>query len=349
MLDIVLFLLKIIGILILAILGLILTIVVLVLLVPIRYHISASYHESLKAGGRVSWLLRLISVFVTYDKELEYRVKILGFTVFSSDKQAGDKETDSGMAESAAPGAGKPESVDLDGRTAAPGAEKPESIVLDGRTAAPEAVEAVNGQDGLSEAALLDQAVNQPAEPAAQAAAPQGENVASTKSASPKDTSANQAAPQPDGPQKQTPAAKLQAKFTAVSEKAKALYHKADRIMDFLRNPDNQATFKLILRQVKAILKHLLPQKLKADVVLGFDDPATTGQVLSVCSLLYMWYDDSVNITPVFEESVLEGDVELKGRIRLGTLAASVIRVLLNKNFRILLKRWRVNGGILDG
>ena len=101
---------------------------------------------------------------------------------------------------------------------------------------------------------------------------------------------------------------------------------------------------KLILRQVKALLRHILPRKASGYVVFGFDDPYTTGQVLAAASLFYAWYGQNIELIPMFEEPALEGELKLKGRIRMGTLLWCGLRVFLNKNFRVLLKRWRNMG-----
>ena len=43
----------------------------------------------------------------------------------------------------------------------------------------------------------------------------------------------------------------------------------------------------------------------------------------------------------MFEEPVMEGELKLKGRLRMGTILWCGFRVFLNKNFRLLLKQWR--------
>ncbi len=50
-------------------------------------------------------------------------------------------------------------------------------------------------------------------------------------------------------------------------------------------------------------------------------------------------YEDSVRLEPEFEEAVLEGDMLVKGRIRLGTFVLTAIRLWKDKNLRSLIKR----------
>lgn len=124
---------------------------------------------------------------------------------------------------------------------------------------------------------------------------------------------------------------------------------KKEEILEFIKKQENQDTARLIFRQVKAVVRHILPRKVRGSITFGFDDPYMTGQVLSAASILYAWYGDHLQITPAFEDEVIEGEGFLKGRIRMGTVLVLGIRILLNKNFRILLKRWRGKGGLSDG
>lgn len=81
MLHILWMLLKIIGIILLIVLGLLVLSVCVVLIVPLRYHGKAEavgILDSLKAHLKFSWLLHLVSGYVTYEeKELKWQVRIL--------------------------------------------------------------------------------------------------------------------------------------------------------------------------------------------------------------------------------------------------------------------------------
>ena len=77
MVAIVLGILKIIGILLLIILGLILFVLFSVLLVPVRYRAEGSIYEHLKGSASASWFMRLISIKVSYDGEAQMDFRIL--------------------------------------------------------------------------------------------------------------------------------------------------------------------------------------------------------------------------------------------------------------------------------
>lgn len=132
---------------------------------------------------------------------------------------------------------------------------------------------------------------------------------------------------------------KVKAVYTSLTGKYTAAQEKIAMVQDFLGNTENQNTIRLIWRRLMKIIKHILPTKLRGRVKFGFDDPATTGQILTYISPFYGVYAKTLAIEPVFDEKVMEGELHLNGRIRLGTLFWNVVRVFLNKNFRMLLKK----------
>lgn len=138
-------------------------------------------------------------------------------------------------------------------------------------------------------------------------------------------------------------------RWNSLQARWQELAAKKEEFLEFVRKKENQDTARLIFRQFKALIRHIRPGKVRGSITFGFDDPYITGQVLSAASILYAWYGRHLQITPVFEEEVIEGEGFFKGRIRMGTVLFLGIRILLNKNFRILLKRWRGKGGLSDG
>ena len=114
---------------------------------------------------------------------------------------------------------------------------------------------------------------------------------------------------------------------------------KKDRLTAFLCNDANQATFRLLKRQIWALCRHVLPRKAAGRVRFGFADPFTTGQVLAYISPFYGLYARHVQVIPVFDEPVMEGEGMLKGRIRMGTVLLIGLRMLFDRNFRALLRK----------
>lgn len=122
-----------------------------------------------------------------------------------------------------------------------------------------------------------------------------------------------------------------------------------DSVSDFLSNEANQKTFRLLKRQLYRLLKHLFPKKIQGNVTFGLEDPYTMGQILSAAAFLYPFYAERVTVVPVFDEAVFCGNLQMKGRVRIGTLLCLAGRMLLDKNFRTLVKKILNRGGKKDG
>ncbi len=107
---------------------------------------------------------------------------------------------------------------------------------------------------------------------------------------------------------------------------------------NFLQEKSTKEAIALLKRQLIKLLKHIMPKKLKGNVIYGFEDPCKTGQVLAGISAFYPIYYKHVNICPDFTQNILLGNVELKGRIYVCFLVKTALRVLFDKNIQRILK-----------
>lgn len=134
---------------------------------------------------------------------------------------------------------------------------------------------------------------------------------------------------------------KIKVTFQRNCGKLKTAEERWQKLMEFLEKEENKNTFRLLKRQVIRFFKHVLPGKVSGTVRFGFEDPYTTGRILTYISPFYGWYGRTIQVIPVFDEQVLDGEFSLKGRIRIATLLFIGFQVWRDKNFRTLLKRWQ--------
>jgi len=134
---------------------------------------------------------------------------------------------------------------------------------------------------------------------------------------------------------------KIKVTFQRICGKLKTAEERWQKLMEFLEKEENKNTFRLLKRQVIRFFKHVLPGKVSGTVRFGFEDPYTTGRILTYISPFYGWYGRTIQVIPVFDEQVLDGELSLKGRIRIATLLFIGFQVWRDKNFRTLLKRWQ--------
>ena len=338
MVAIVLGILKIIGILLLVVLGLILFAILSVLFVPVRYRAEGSVYESLKAKASVSWFLHLISLKVSYDGEMQTDLRILWF-------HPGRKtnEEDTVNENTAGLETGKQELKDELAERVETAEVKPETNQV--KTERPESGKACEAE-AQPKAAKTDAAVQKP-ETGKASGTPE-----TSKTETPDNVNSKPEKPHfhlsaiPERIRKCI--AGLKARIHRISQRLKGIAGKFrqskaqwEMIRAFIQNEENKKAFHLAKRQIFAVLRHVLPRKLEGKLHFGFDDPYTTGQVLTWISPFYGLYGRHVQVCPDFLEPCLEGELKLKGRIRLGTLLFLVFRMLQNKQIRLWIRKWR--------
>ncbi len=294
--------LKIMLFVILGLLGLLLFLVLLVLLVPVRYRADGSFYGKPRGKACVNWLLHLVSLNIKYEEKLNMQLKILGFPVGIPKKKEpeGDEE---------------------------PAAEE----ILSDREDTSQETEQEKAVEHEAGSGSSQAAGEKPSQPAAEAEERRSAEKRQGKARKRK-------------PSLKEKAAKLRQKIcdrlNTAKDKWMSLKDKKDRLTAFISDKDNQRTLRLLKVQLFKIIRHILPVRLKGFWKFGFDDPFKTGQILTYAAPFYGFYAGKLELIPVFDEKVMEGELLLKGRIRLGTLTAYVLRMFFDKNFRLLIKKW---------
>lgn len=133
----------------------------------------------------------------------------------------------------------------------------------------------------------------------------------------------------------------IKKKLQNIEDTKRKLEEKIGLLKCFIQNEENVNGIKKIFHSIKRILKHLLPNKIKGHVKFGLDDPCATGQALGVLAMFYTYYGKSLVIEPDFTKQVIEGDVYLKGYIHVFTLCIIGIKLLIDANFRKLIKNFK--------
>ena len=316
--------LKVIGWILLGILGLILLTVLTVLLVPIRYRADGVWKEEKYIRGRVTWLLHLLSIRVTYEKELLLEVRVAGFLIYP-------KKERSGKRKKAASGADAEEGV---------GDADADTNVLDADGAKMPSADVKTLGESASAAGTTDEPQTQTV---AEASEPQ--------SADPNEASASEAdaqATDSDAAPEHSAGSffeKLSGKLSQVTDRLRGMQQKTDRLKQqtayykrIWDQPQTRQAIRVGFYELGEIIRHVLPRKLEVFGIVGTGDPASTGQIMAIQGMLYPWHKGNIRLEPDFEEKHIEGELHLKGRIRLGTLGICGLRILLNKNVRRLIR-----------
>lgn len=124
--------------------------------------------------------------------------------------------------------------------------------------------------------------------------------------------------------------------FRNLKEKKDDLKEKVNNILKIVNDPENRKMAEQFLNILKNLLKHIKPRKFDAYVHYGFEDIETTGKVSMYAAVLYGLIGADIKIYPDFEQQIFEGEVFLKGHVRLFWLVIAAMKVYTNKQFKKL-------------
>ncbi len=342
MFHIILFILKIFGIILLSIAGIFLFLVLILLFVPIRYHLDAEKNENVKVIAKISWLLHLLFCQITFhNSKFHIRLRILGKIFYDSDKPKEKVEKDV-----------KRTSIRL--------AKKAKRRVID-EVEELGKVEEIKEHEKIEEIEKVEDIEEKRYKPPVEEIQEDNSSI-QQEGLHPKDDTIveeDQIDIKTTHGQKQKKENRLIAKIKQILNKIKGLFERIKdtlfnmkeklveikaawiTIKDFFKNETNKTAVKKIFVSLKKILKHIRPSKVRINMEFGTGDPCQTGQVLGGIAILYGCYGEAIRIIPNFETEIYEGTLFLKGRIRLFTLLIISIKLLINKEFRQFVKNLR--------
>lgn len=140
---------------------------------------------------------------------------------------------------------------------------------------------------------------------------------------------------------------KISAFFHHIKCKIKRIYdiikngkEKWEWYRDFWQEETTRNAVAFVKKEIFSLLKKIKPKKIKGYLRFGMDDPAATGMIYGVGCMLQsatMW---KVKVLPEFEQKILEGDIYLKGKIRIFTLIKSAMKLYFHKDVKLMKTQW---------
>lgn len=339
MFHIILFILKIFGIVLLSIVGILLLLITLILFIPIRYRLDAENNDNVKIIAKISWLLSVLFCQITFmNHNFHIRLRILGKTFYDSDKPKEKVKKE----------------VKKLSRKIEKKAEKQVKDVIEEKI-----------MDSVKEThedntANHEEWINPKREEIVE------EEQISIDNKEEADDSEYEEHKKTVHDHKQKKANRfkiiyqniiakikqflkkirslfISMKDTLLNMKEKIVEIKASWLLikSFFHNETNLVAIKKTFVSLKKVLRHIRPTKVRIHMEFGTGDPCQTGQALGGIALLYGYYGEAIHVIPNFETEIYKGSLFLKGRIRLFTLLIISIKLLVNKNFKQFIKNVR--------
>ena len=329
MLHIIIFILKIIGILLLAILGLILLLVSSVLFVPITYKVRAERKDGvIQVRAVAGWMFRLLSVHYRLHTSQEpmqlLQGRILGIPVWKPLEPKKEK-----------PKKAEKKSKEKQSKPKQMGAKQLEQKAE------------VKSSDKAKERLKKDLTPG-----TAVASVPQPEPEVSRQE-QPQDKQAQTKPPRQSILKKLLYAIRrIYGKITAIGRglfslvvKLLHMPEKASEtigtLTDFWNLEENVKARESIWRELKFLWKHSRPRKADLTLHFGFEDPSWTGQCMGVLSILNVWYPGRIFLKPEFEQEIFEGTLYIKGHMMLAVPLLSIFRLWRDENVMKMYRRFR--------
>ena len=338
--------LKVIGLVLLFLLLLILLLLGLVLLTPIRYAGAGHKGEKKKdyaAHVDVSWFFHLVQLHAGLTPAgLEYSLRILWFHPMdsyppdtppanASDENSSQSEekpsTEGSAAHASDENSSQSEEEPSTEGSAAHASDENSSQSEEKPSTEGSAAHASDETLSLGEEAVSsDEAVVHSSD---EASSRSEETTAPDEKDQEKETKSP--SPAAEAPKKK------KRKKSSFADRIKRICEKASSLREAVEDEENQKAFRLLISRVKYLLHHLRFRKFEGRLKFGFDDPAMMGRILGVLSLFYPLYGESFTLTPVFDHTVFEGEIALKGHVRLVHILIAAIQLMMNKKIRGLV------------
>ena len=323
MLDILLLVLKIAGIIFASILGILIVLILIILFIPIRYRIRA---EKIDAGIsdaginiNISYFLHLISIWLIYDKGVITRFKVLGIDLIklknrnkkvktSKKKENIDDKSEPIYNSEIANETNSGADYDIDWNEEEPVFNSTIEDENDSCTAELKKTE-VKIEENDDDSDFLTDKISRFVSTIKNCY----DKIVNFINSSIRDVSVIQK--------------KLSNKLASFNKKKNILF-----------DVYNQEAIVDILNEVKYILRKLMPKKIKGFVEFGFDDPATTGQILAILGILYPVLPQKVEIIPDMDCSVFNARLDIKGSFCIISAVIAAWKLFFNKKVKRFVK-----------
>jgi len=317
--------LKILGILILSILGLAACIGLLVIFCPVRYRLAGSFFGKPEGSVRISWFFRLVSVLFTYkENHAELKICILGIRIRKRKKKKNFKTEKTGKNRKkrekkklvknpsdsplTAENRSETESGQLEEQITDDTSDKVKKEVTQ------EIEKKVFEQSGKSDI-LSDKKEEQKKTGKIRLAEEKIKNILSS----------------------------IKAGFQKFLELFYNLKQKKQAIVVFIKEEKNKVAFRYTRKRLFQLLHHVLPGKIKLKLHYGAKDPSVTGMVTGMLFMFYPKSAEKFEFTPDFEKQVLEGEIDIKGKVQIFRILWTIFLIYhhkeCNRIIKMILKR----------
>ena len=329
MIHVLIMMLKIIGWLLLILIGLLLVVLGTVLFSPIRYRFDMEYHDKLEGKAKITWFSHSISIDIEYqENQPYYQIRIFGIQLFPKTKKKKQKTRKK-----------KVERKQKTSQTIGHLSPIKEENKKNEEKSLSSEEETQKEKNSIREIEKNKKQENKKQENKKQ------ENKKEVQSTLLEKEEEKLPIIIEEKRQKRNSFKKflysIPKKIQRILKKWKYLLEKIQYYRSFYKDEVTKRAIEFTKKTLKKLCLHTLPRKFEGMIVFGTSDPALTGQILGILSIAMPFYKEKLRLYPVFDESTFAFEVKGKGRIQIGYYVYLALRFWFQKDVKQVITRIR--------
>lgn len=113
------------------------------------------------------------------------------------------------------------------------------------------------------------------------------------------------------------------------------------KFFKIITDENNKRFVKAVKNIIVRLLKDIKPDMIKADLVVGMEDPAATGILFGFIGIFTVIWPGKYHIIPDFEREILKGKIMIKGKIFNFILLKYIIEAIRNEDIKKVIQKSR--------
>ena len=307
--------LKIIGIILGILLAILLALVLLIVFLPICYRVEGDFQEKNEIHGRLSWLFFIRVKFLAEGKKISVLLSILGFkkVLYPAEEKAARKAKKQRRSKKRTQKHTKPEEQDTVNTGFEDEVEEHDGLTVDDDSASIQTAELLSSSATDKSYTTAD------------------ENFTDS------DFSKKKSLP------KFRPWHMIKTWIQKIKKFILSLKENFSNIKKEVSDETNKNAVSHIFKELKTLLHHIGPRRGKAQLSYSTGDPATTGELTGVLSIMPLFYKKGIHVVPDFtsDRFYIQGNFRVNGHFQVFHLLGIFIRVYRDKDLRKLMQKFK--------
>lgn len=307
--------LKIIGIILGILLAILLALVLLIVFLPICYRVEGDFQEKNEIRGRLSWLFFIRVKFLAEGKKISVRLSILGFkkVLYPAEEKAARKAKKQRRSKKRTQKHTTPEEQDTVNTGFEDEVEEHDGLTVDDDSASIQTAELLSSSATDKSYTTADETFTD-------------SNFSKKKSLP-----------------KFRPWHMIKTWIQKIKKFILSLKENFSNIKKEVSDETNKNAVSHIFKELKTLLHHIGPRRGKAQLSYSTGDPATTGELTGVLSIMPLFYKKGIHVVPDFtsDRFYIQGNFRVNGHFQVFHLLGIFIRVYRDKDLRKLMQKFK--------